>query len=910
MSSEGCRLTLSLTVEVEFELLEEVGAYVDVISTDRDQKVVVGITGSTNDLGSWNPERGMICKFQKAHSPGTETWSCCFTSDICQSFQYRYFVAACEETNDEYSDSNMLRILAWESRLKPRNFSIIDNGTFIQRGWLTNTSELHVRLSATACKFFNPCLSNTAQLQHNMYIACSKFVVEPTFSGEFDADAGFDDRPAEDGSEGNAGLRRVDSQARSISSPVTPGVFSFTPHNCPQPVLLSTLEINRCRAHRGENTECWGTLYKPGDDVTFYVETGDIENTAIVIEFYRQERRNKLQDTAQTNASPLRLIGCARFGPFEGTYGRKASQILSSKQLPIGDLRVQYLVIHPMTKAPAPSLAVTYQHHWKKRKAVDIGHRGMGTSFLGHSQKSTKKPANNKENTLDSFRTAVQHIRRCLSADVSLFGNESKLHWISEHPSYNFSLSTDTILLAEHLRAASGTLFLWFLSEWVVFIYRFVYLNSVASIFFRFPENPESCYPQGADFVEMDVQLTKDHKVVVYHDYEAVVISRKKRGGRLSYLPIAIKDLNYDDLRELKVHHSSVLQEPHTHEKMDEDDLDPIEMQSFPLLRSCFNELDPDLGFVIEVKYPMDFKAGGCEMSNFFEYNFYVDTILREILSFAGPRRILLSCFDPNVCIMLQLKQNIYPVFQLGIAPEYADTRQNDFEHLFWSALSHQLLGVCLESDRLLEVPDALKLAHLHGLVVLAWGEAVNSPEKRAQLSELGVDGIIYDTLNETKERGTLSIFKQKSQASSPEPHALSLDALHLISVPNFDGARTMQRLASSVGSPEQAPSEPNPDVVPSREAFGSAHVAVMREQLKLGNLSHTYSTNLCESITPTTAATPADNFSGVADVASGTGSGTLQSSNKVPPEDQGHMGTGRKNSSSGQRVLPLVTLA
>ncbi|TGZ55484.1 hypothetical protein CRM22_010394 [Opisthorchis felineus] len=845
MSSEGCRLTLSLTVEVEFKLLENVGAYISGASTDRDQKVVVGITGNTNGLGSWNPERGMICKFQKTDSPGTETWSCCFTSDICQSFQYRYFVAACEETNDEYSDSNMLRILAWESRLKPRNFSIIDymnngdklclthvkfgvydNGTFIQRGWLTNTSELHVRLSATACKFFNPCLSNTAQLQHNMYIACSKFVVEPTFSDEFDADTVLDDRPAvcpEDGSEGTMGLRRVDSQARSVSSPVTPGVFSFTPRNCPHPVLLSTLEINRCCAHRGENTECWGTLYKPGDDVTFYVETSDIENTAIVIEFYRQERRTKSQDTAQTNASPLRLIGCARFGPFEGTYGRKASQILSSKQLPIGDLRVQYLVIHPMTKAPTPSLAVTYQHHWKKRKAVDIGHRGMGTSFLGHSQKSTKKPANNKENTLDSFRTAVQH---------------------------------------------------------------------------------------GADFVEMDVQLTKDHKVVVYHDYEAVVISRKKRGGRLSYLPIAIKDLNYDDLRELKVHHSSVLHEPHTHEKMDEDDLDPIEMQSFPLLRSCFNELDPDLGFVIEVKYPMDFKAGGCEMGNFFEYNFYVDTILREILSFAGSRRILLSCFDPNVCIMLQLKQNIYPVFQLGIAPEYADTRQNDFEHLFWSALSHQLLGVCLESDRLLEVPDALKLAHLHGLVVLAWGEAVNSPEKRAQLSELGVDGIIYDTLNETKERGTLSIFKQKSQASSPEPHGLSLDALHTISVPNFDGARTMQQLAINLGSPEQAPSESNPDDVPSRGVFGPIHVAVMREQVELEKLSHTYSMTSCESITPTTATKPAENLSGVADVASGTGSSTLQSPNKVPPEDQGRMGTGRKNSSSGQRVLPLVTLA
>ncbi|VDO82237.1 unnamed protein product [Schistosoma curassoni] len=83
---------------------------------------------------------------------------------------------------------------------------------------------------------------------------------------------------------------------------------------------------------------------------------------------------------------------------------------------------------------------------------------------------------------------------------------------------------------------------------------------------------------------------------------------------------------------------------------------------------------------------------GSSEMDHFFEYNFYVDTILREILTHAGKRRILLSCFDPNVCVMLQLKQQIYPVFQLGISPEYADTRHADFQSLFWSALSHQLL--------------------------------------------------------------------------------------------------------------------------------------------------------------------------------------------------------------------------
>ncbi|KAA3680177.1 glycerophosphocholine phosphodiesterase GPCPD1 [Paragonimus westermani] len=418
-----------------------------------------------------------------------------------------------------------------------------------------------------------------------------------------------------------------------------------------------------------------------------------------------------------------------------------------------------------MARALPPSLAVTYQHYWKKRRTVDIGHRGMGTSFFEQSKKHIKKPATTKENTLDSFRTAVQH---------------------------------------------------------------------------------------GADFVEMDVQLTKDHRVVVYHDYEAVIISKKKRGGRLSYLPIAIKDLNYEDLRELKVHHSSVLHEEHTHEKMDEDDLDPIELQSFPLLRSCFEEVDPNLGFVIEIKYPMEYKAGGSELNNFFEYNFYVDTILREILTHAGPRRILLSCFDPNVCVMLQRKQNLYPVFQLGIAPEYADSRQAEFERLFWSALSQQLLGVCLESDRVLETPGVIELAHLHSLVVLAWGEAVNCPEKRAQLTAMGVDGIIYDRLHEGKESGTLNVFEQDGFVSPTSPVLSSLPKSDtgLASASNVEDAKAELITASTssvIGQPSTITSlYPPPTTKPLN---GPTLVAVVKECIEVEKLSHADLTTNCDSI-------------------------------------------------------------
>ncbi|TPP63661.1 hypothetical protein FGIG_08829 [Fasciola gigantica] len=758
MKDGDCQLSICLSVEVDFKSLEDVGTFVDNSCFNENENFVVGLSGSTSALGKWNPEKAVLCKQKSTDDYGIETWQCRFTTDIHKVFHYRYFVAEIKHNNDEYSDSEMIRILAWESRLRPRTFSIIDyinsdeksqfthvkfgvfdDGKFIQRGWLTTNSEIHVRLSGTACKFFTTGFLNNPHTKNHLFIACSKYVVQPSCQEDFEVETVAVDKTAFKADESAGQFNHSQTYDPCSSTPVlvsrpplSTGTLSFAPRGHAQPVLLSTLEINRCRIHRGENNECWGTMYKPGDDVTFYVETNDVENTTVVIEFFLQEVKPLPKDALPPARTPLRFVGCARFGPFECTNGRKASQILNAKQLPIGDLRVHFLVIHPMTKAPPPSLAVTYQHHWKKRGTVEIGHRGMGISFLDHTEKN-KKPATTKENTLDSFRTAVQH---------------------------------------------------------------------------------------GADYVEMDVQLTKDNQVIVYHDYEAVIISKKKRGGRLSYLPIAIKDLNYEDLRELKVHHSSVLHEPHSHEKMEEDDLDPIELQSFPRLRSCFEEIDRDLGFLIEVKYPMEYK------------------------------------------------------------------------------------GVCLESDRLLNVPNVVKLAHLHNLVVLAWGEAVNYPEKRAELRALGVDGIIVDRLHESREKGTLSIFKRDRATPSPvcqenDNLRTSSEAPHLI---NINSTYTRDQCPLRHLPPLVCARELNDKAdlgTPAHAQLASTHVALVKECVMFEKLSHTNSTTTCTSMPPTSLATFQPDSSSSSDIET-----TLKPEDELSTNTE--QGPDQQNSASQSEIKPL----
>lgn len=59
----------------------------------------------------------------------------------------------------------------------------------------------------------------------------------------------------------------------------------------------------------------------------------------------------------------------------------------------------------------------------------------------------------------------------------------------------------------------------------------------------------------GADFVEFDVQLSKDLVPVLFHDFHVNIglHQKAKKGGELTTLKIPVKDLTLNQLHELKV---------------------------------------------------------------------------------------------------------------------------------------------------------------------------------------------------------------------------------------------------------------------------------------------------------------------------------------------------------------------
>ncbi|XP_060576264.1 glycerophosphocholine phosphodiesterase GPCPD1-like, partial [Ruditapes philippinarum] len=268
----------------------------------------------------------------------------------------------------------------------------------------------------------------------------------------------------------------------------------------------------------------------------------------------------------------------------------------------------------------------------------------------------------------------------------------------------------------------------------------------------------------GADFVEFDVHLTKDEVPVIYHDFKILITYRKKKRDDLELFEVPVKDIALSELQQMKLSHPAYQRE-HKYEGIQEDDMDPEDLQPFPTLERLFDTVDKHTGFNVEVKYPL-LKANGTGMiSDYFDMNRFVDIILAVVFKKHKGRRIVFSSFDPDICSMLRLKQNVFPVLFLtqGIAPRYTpydDMRTKSVEIATEFALSAGLLGIDVLSDMLVEDMSLIKYVKDAGLVLFLWGEGCNDKRMIQKFKDAKVDGIIYDRIDFYKTGEKESIFK------------------------------------------------------------------------------------------------------------------------------------------------------
>ncbi|KRY32018.1 putative glycerophosphocholine phosphodiesterase GPCPD1 -like protein T05H10.7, partial [Trichinella spiralis] len=289
------------------------------------------------------------------------------------------------------------------------------------------------------------------------------------------------------------------------------------------------------------------------------------------------------------------------------------------------------------------------------------------------------------------------------------------------------------------------------------------------------PENTIASFKaatlSGADFVEFDVQMTKDWLPVVYHDFFVKIWARKRPSNRtlnlndhddFSVQTIAVSDLTKDELDMLMmVDEQKFANRSDVQGNLIKDSEVDAELLPFPLLIQVLQHqsLPSCVGFMIEVKYPQKLKCGCSELyENYTERNAYVDVIVTDVLKNAHQRKIIFSSFDPDVCLMLKIKQNRYPVLFLTQGDNsryeiYEDWRTWSSDTAVKFAFVHDLAGVAFHSEELLSNIAPYRRALKLNLATFVWGDDLDESRHREYFRNLHFDELIVMALFERFRR-------------------------------------------------------------------------------------------------------------------------------------------------------------
>lgn len=291
-----------------------------------------------------------------------------------------------------------------------------------------------------------------------------------------------------------------------------------------------------------------------------------------------------------------------------------------------------------------------------------------------------------------------------------------------------------------------------------------------------------------ADFVEFDVQLSKDRVPVIYHDFELLVGVNEEVTEAEDKLLIGVHDLTLAQLQSVRLSPAIIVKEAKlkklmkkhwerilhltnspqisTKNKKKAPKLAAF-LEQLPTLRDLFKFVPKHIGFDVEVKYPVALKHKHLYQLPEFEMNAFVDGVLQCVFDNADNRRVVFSCFQPDICVLLRAKQAKYPVLFLTCGDEdkddsYEDRRCTSVINSLLCAKLGRMQGICSNSAPFLKDPQLISAVKSQGMLLFTWGDA-NTDTKLVEIQRKhGVDGVISDNIGDvTKAIGkTKSVFE------------------------------------------------------------------------------------------------------------------------------------------------------
>jgi glycerophosphodiester phosphodiesterase len=268
----------------------------------------------------------------------------------------------------------------------------------------------------------------------------------------------------------------------------------------------------------------------------------------------------------------------------------------------------------------------------------------------------------------------------------------------------------------------------------------------------------------GASYVEFDVQLTKDHVPVIYHDFlvsetgiDAPVhtltleqfLHVNDTTPRISRPPSPPKEHPHvkvirgmDRQRSLSLgptipEFDLAERMRHTRDFKEKgykaNSRGTFIQAPFTTLEEMFVKLDQEIGFNIEMKYPMLHESEEHEMDTYaVELNSFVDTVLEKVYDLGKKRKIIFSSFNPDICLLLSFKQPSIPILFLtdaGTSP-VGDIRASSLQEAIRFATRWNLLGIVSAAEPLCNSPRLVKVVKDSGLVCVSYGSLNNDPVK------------------------------------------------------------------------------------------------------------------------------------------------------------------------------------
>ena len=269
------------------------------------------------------------------------------------------------------------------------------------------------------------------------------------------------------------------------------------------------------------------------------------------------------------------------------------------------------------------------------------------------------------------------------------------------------------------------------------------------------------------DGVELDVLLTKDGQLVIYHDLEYPI----KVGNSVKNIPIA--DLEYSDMLRQRVQRQV---------SADGSSLDHsgYVWDDIPLLETVLRSLDPEVGIVVELKYPTNETIRKNPSFGRYTRTELVEAVLTEIEKSVTRKWIVMSSFDPDICMQLS-KTPFLVVHNVWFGHEgitdntvdFSDIRNSDCDAAVMQARMIQG-GIAFEAEYALK--HCLDTKKFNNVPLLSYGkDNLHIDNVRMQIASnfwgIFVDGlkiIKYSTwlkfcLNTVRKKNTFSIFNHVS---------------------------------------------------------------------------------------------------------------------------------------------------